>query len=132
RKPTSGRCGMSHRRIRTAVVIAAVGALVGSGPASAALQVQTYVSPSTGSDANDCSRHSPCLTLQRALNQAVAHGTVTVLDSGNLGIAATITKAVRIAVPAGIDAGLVRAAGTLLTVKAGASDVVTINGISLD
>src|SRR6266536_3405490 len=120
---------MSRLRIVIALAVVAGGALVGSGTASAALQVQTYVSPSSGNDANDCSRHSPCLTLQRALNQTVAHGTVTVLDSGNLGIAATITKAVRITVPAGIDAGLVRGSGTLLTVKAPSDAVITINGL---
>jgi predicted outer membrane repeat protein len=92
----------------------------------------SHISPSTGSDANDCSRHAPCLTLQRALNQTVAHGSVTVLDSGNLGIAATIAKAVTVTAPAGIHAWLERAASTLLTVNAPSDAIVTINGLSLD
>jgi len=101
------------------------GVFVFSGSAAAALQARTFVSPGSGSDANDCSRTQPCLTLQRALNQVVDHGTVTVLDSGLLGTAATISKPVRVTVPAGVEAGLSRATGTLLRVTAPASAVVT-------
>src|SRR5207248_1529773 len=120
------------RRIIGAAVAIAASAFVFSGSASAALQAKTFVSPGTGSDANDCSRHAPCLTLQRALNQVVDHGTVTVLDSGLLGTAATISKPVLITVPRGVEASLSRATGTVLRVTAPASAIVTINGLSID
>jgi len=112
-------------------VVGVVSALAAAS-AGASTVFRTFVAPVTGNDANDCSRAAPCLTLQRALNQVQAHGTVTVLESGVLGQGATVSKAVTVNVPAGIDAGLSRSTGTLLIVNAPTSAVVTINGLTLD
>ena len=126
------RCRGPHLRLLVPALTAlAAGALVLTGPASAA-QIHTFVSPATGSDTNNCIRSAPCLTLQRALNQTSNHRTITVLESGILGSTATISKAVTINVPAGVDAGLSSLTGTLLTVNAPSSAVVTINGLTLD
>jgi len=123
---------MAGIRMLVVVLVAAVSVLAGAGSASASTLFRTFVAPVTGSDANDCSRAAPCSTLQRAVNQLQAHGTVTVLESGVLGQGATITKAVTVNVPAGIDAGLSRSTGTLLLVSAPSDAIVTINGMSFD
>ena len=122
---------MAGFRVLVVVLVVGVSALA-AGSAGASTVYRTFVAPATGNDANDCSRAAPCLTLQRALNQVQAHGTVTVLESGVLGQGATVSKAVTVNVPAGIDAGLARSTGTLLIVNAPTDAVVTINGLTLD
>jgi len=123
---------MARFRVLVVVLVVGVVSALSAGSAGASTVFRTFVAPVTGSDANDCSRAAPCLTLQRALNQVQAHGTVTVLESGVLGQGATVSKAVTVNVPAGIDAGLSRSTGTLLVVNAPTSAIVTINGLGFD
>jgi parallel beta helix pectate lyase-like protein len=59
-------------------------------------QQASFVS-TTGNNANDCSRETPCLTLQRGINAVAAAGVVHILDSGAYGQNIMITKSVTVA-----------------------------------
>src|SRR5262245_31822488 len=86
---------------------------------------RAYVSVN-GNDANVCSSPStPCRTFTGAIAQTTSGGEVVVLDSGTFG-GGTITQSVTINAPAGVAA----LAATPITVNAGASDVVTLRGIT--
>lgn len=83
-------------------------------------QARTFVS-SAGSDANDCSRSSPCRNFQRAHDAVVAGGEVVALDSAGYG-AVNITKSVTIT-----GEGVHAAA----TSPSGGGNVVTVNGAGI-
>ena len=83
-------------------------------------QVRTFVS-SAGSDANDCSRPSPCRNFQRAHDVVAAGGEVVALDSAGYG-AVNITKSVTIT-----GEGVYAAA----TSPSGGGNVVTVNGAGI-
>ena len=91
--------------------------------ASVAAQGQaarTFVS-SAGSDANDCSRPSPCRNLQRAHDAVAAGGEVVALDSAGYG-AVNITKSVTIT-----GEGVHAAA----TSPSGGGNAVSVNGAGI-
>ena len=81
---------------------------------------RTFVS-SAGSDANDCSRSSPCRNFQRAHDAVTAGGEVVALDSAGYG-AVSITKSVTIT-----GEGVHAAA----TSPSGGGNVVTVNGAGI-
>jgi len=81
---------------------------------------RTFVS-SAGSDANDCSRNSPCRNFQRAHDAVTAGGEVVALDSAGYG-AVNITKSVTIT-----GEGVHAAA----TSPSGGGNVVTVNGAGI-
>ena len=85
--------------------------------AAQAQGARTFVS-SAGSDANDCSRSSPCRNFQRAHDAVTAGGEVVALDSAGYG-ALTISKSVTIT-----GEGVHAAA----TSPSGGGNVVTVNG----
>ena len=60
-----------------------------------ATNIRTWVSATSGSDSNPCTRVSPCLTFAAALAQTPAGGEIDVLDPGDFG-PATINKSVSI------------------------------------
>jgi hypothetical protein len=65
-------------------------------PASASATVpRTYVAESTGTDSNDCTHPSPCLTFQHAHDQTSPGGEINVLESGNYS-SLTITKPITV------------------------------------
>jgi len=83
-----------------------------------------------GSDANPCSFALPCRTFQHAHDVVGANGEIDVLDPAGYG-AVTITKS--ISIQGHGFAGLATAAGAIgVTVNAGASDVVNLNGLLID
>jgi hypothetical protein len=87
---------------------------------------------SYGSDSNPCTFGSPCKTFQNAVSVVAAGGEVTAIDSAGFG-PVDITKAVTITSPNGVEAGIAApAAGTAVTVAAGASDVVVLSGLTLE
>jgi hypothetical protein len=99
----------------------------GGGPTS-----QTFVSATLGSDANPCTRMSPCLTFAAALAQTSAGGEIDVLDPGDFG-AVTITKAVSIYGDAVGIAGTIPSTGTSgIVISAGSSDVINLRGLVFD
>jgi hypothetical protein len=65
---------------------------------------------SYGSDSNPCTFGSPCKTFQNAANVVAAGGEVTAIDSAGFG-PVTITQAVTITSPAGVEAGVQAASG---------------------
>jgi hypothetical protein len=96
-----------------------------SPPNAYAVAPRAYVSVN-GNDANTCSAPAtPCRTFTGAIAQTSPGGEVVVLDSGTFG-GGTISQAVTINAPAGV----VALVATPISVNAGASDVVTLRGIS--
>jgi hypothetical protein len=90
-----------------------------------AVSPRAYVSVN-GNDANTCNvPTTPCRTFTGAISQTTSGGEVVVLDSGTFG-GGTISQSVTINAPAGVAA----LAATAIIVNAGASDVVTLRGIT--
>jgi len=103
--------------------------VVGVFPAQAQL-ARTYVS-SFGNDANDCNRATPCRTFQRAHDNTFGSGEITVLDPGGYG-AVTITKTISIINDGVGEAGVLVSGGAIgITVNAGASDRVSLRGVTI-
>jgi hypothetical protein len=93
---------------------------------------RTWVSATSGSDSNPCTRASPCLTFAAALAQTEAGGEIDVLDPGDFG-SVTITKSVSIYGDAPGVAGLIPSPGTSgIVISAGSSDVINLHGLVFD
>src|SRR5687768_10032449 len=90
---------------------------------------RTFVS-SSGSDANDCSRSSPCRNFQRGHDAVTSGGEVVALDSAGFG-AITITKSVTLS-GEGVHAAVTgpSAGGSALTVN-GAGITVTLRHLQV-
>jgi hypothetical protein len=100
-----------------------------AAPAQAQL-ARTFVS-SLGNDANDCQRLTPCRTFQGAHDKTLANGEITVLDPGGYG-AVTITKTISIINDGVGEAGALVSGGLNgITVSAGASDAVSLRGLTV-
>lgn len=90
---------------------------------------RTWVS-GVGDDANPCSRTAPCKTFAGAISKTAACGEISVLDPGGFG-AVTITKSITID-GTGTLAGILASLTTGIIVNAGATDVITIRGVSIN
>jgi hypothetical protein len=102
-----------------------------AGPAQAQ-QSRSFVS-GLGSDLNapNCTRTAPCRTFQVAHDNTLASGEIAVLDAGSYG-AVTITKNISIINDGVGEAGaLVSGGGTGITIAAGATDAVTLRGLTI-
>ena len=98
-------------------------------PAHAQL-ARTFVS-SMGNDANDCGRLTPCRTFQRAHDQTLTLGEITVLDPGGYG-AVNITKGISIINDGVGEAGVLVSGGLVgITINAGSSDRVSLRGLTV-
>ena len=113
----------------TAIVIAAsvVVAALSTAPASAQ-NARTFVS-GLGSDSNPCSRTEPCRTFQRAHDVTNANGEIDVIDPAGYG-QITITKA--ISIQGHGFSGVSASSGNGITINAGASDAVFLNGLLIE
>jgi hypothetical protein len=124
----NGSCLVTMNSIES--VTAMFSAAGGGGPSS-----QTFVSATLGSDANPCTRMSPCLTFTAALAQTTVGGEIDVLDPGDFG-PVTITKAITIfgnAVGGAAVAGTIPSPGTSgIVVSAGSGDTVNLRGLIFD
>ena len=123
---------MKQTTIIVAIGLALAGALP-AAPAQAQLQ-HTFVS-SKGSDANNCSLATPCRHLQAALAATTPGGEIAILDSAgyNGGTTVTITQAVSIVAPLGIEAEIAPpSGGTGIVINTGASDAVSLRGLTID
>lgn len=105
-------------------------------PAEVSAQVQlvrvTYVTANGGSDANTCSRTSPCRQIQRALSNTIRGGTVVVLDSGEYD-PFTITRSVSVVAERGVSAvvgSTTAAAGAAIDDDGTSAQVITIRGLT--
>ena len=109
--------------------IAAFACSLATAPANARARV--FVA-SYGNDSNPCTFGSPCKTFQSAVNVVDPGGEVTAIDSAGFG-PITITHAVTITSPDGVEAGIVPpAGGAAITINAGTSDHVVLRGLTLD
>jgi hypothetical protein len=134
--PGEGVISFIHRKflvmIRIRILLvglsAGLASLLAAGSAHA-LNDHSWVS-SSGSG-NTCTRAAPCGLFMAAFDATAAGGVISVLDSGDYG-AATIKKSLTIRAE-GVDGGqTVGANGSgsfSIEVKAGATDVVTLEGL---
>jgi hypothetical protein len=82
-----------------------------------------------GSDGNPCTFAAPCRTFQHAHDVVAANGEIDVLDPAGYG-QLTISKA--ISIQGHGFAGISVLSGSAITISAGASDQVFLNGILID
>ena len=124
----NGSCLMTMNSIESVTAMFTVSG--GGGPSS-----QTFVSATLGSDANPCTRISPCLTFAAALAQTTAGGEIDTIDPGDFG-PVTITKAITIfgnAVGGASVGGTTPSPGTSgIVISAGANDVINLGGLIFD
>ena len=98
---------------------------------SAHARARVFVA-SYGNDANPCTFGSPCKTFQQAVNVVDPGGEVTAIDSAGFG-PISITKAVTITSPDGVEAGIVPVAGgNAITINAGSSDTIGLRGLTIN
>lgn len=118
--------------MRSPLTLAAAFAAITFANAPAhALTQRTFVS-GTGTDSGACGRAAPCRSLQFAHDQTATNGEIAILDTAGYGVL-TITKAISIVNPGGVEAGItVPANGTAISVAAGASNSVSLRGLTLD
>jgi len=118
-------------RVFCLTLLSIIAISVVTGVPAQAQRARVFVSVN-GNDSNPCTAGSPCKTFQAAHNAVLAGGEISVLDTGGYGML-TITKAISIVVPAGIEAAIATpAAGTAITIQAQPSDVVSLRGLMLD
>jgi len=95
--------------------------------------VRTCVS-ANGNDANTCHCTTPCRTFQRAHNQTLSDGEITVLDAGGYG-PVTITKSISIVNDGSGEASIIVAGDapikTGITVNAPAGGYVNLRGLTI-
>jgi hypothetical protein len=91
---------------------------------------RSWVSATSGSDSNPCTRSSPCLTFAGAIAQTSASGEISCLDAGDFGTV-TITKALTINCEATLGSVLVSGTNGIV-VQAGTGDVVTLKGLEFE
>ncbi len=116
---------------RNVVSATVMGLSLGSLAGTAAAAPETYVSV-LGHDTAPCSRIRPCRTFAAALRVTDAGGTLLALDSGTFGVSyLTVTRSVTIAAAPGVHAVLRPTGSAAVFVNAGASDVVTLRGLTL-
>jgi hypothetical protein len=97
---------------------------------AAPAQAQRVFVSATGSDGNPCSFASPCRSFQHAHDTAPAGGEIDVLDPAGYG-AVTITKAISIQ-GHGFSGITVASGANGITINAGSTDAVTLNGLLID
>jgi hypothetical protein len=88
---------------------------------------------SYGSDSASCGGFlAPCRNFQQAVNNVLAGGEVTAIDSAGFG-SLTINKGVSITSPNGVEAGVVTVSGgTGITINAPAGAAVNLQGLTID
>jgi Right handed beta helix region len=117
-------------KITASLVLPALIALIVLPKPAQAQLARTFVS-SEGSDAADCGRLTPCRTFQRAHDNTLAAGEITVLDPGGYG-AVTISKAISIINDGVGEAGVLVSGGLNgITIAAGGSDTVSLRGLTI-
>jgi hypothetical protein len=117
-------------RISIPLIVLATALTCSLGSAPAHARARVFVA-SYGSDSNPCTFLSPCKTFQQAVNVVDAGGEVTAIDSAGFG-PISITKAVTITSPDGVEAGIVPvASGTAIEISAGSTDVINLRGLTM-
>jgi hypothetical protein len=115
---------------RNGILLAVLASVPFAAPAQAITTAPTRVFVSAqGSDANPCSFAAPCRTFQHAHDTVAASGEIDVLDPAGYG-AVTITKS--ISIQGHGFSGISVASGTGITINAGISDTVSLNGVLIE
>lgn len=104
-------------------------AAIAAPPAAQAAGQRSFVSGG-GVDVATCTLAAPCRSFGYAIGQTLAGGEVIVLDSAGYG-PVTISKAITIAAPPGIYAGVSVLSGDGITISAAASDAVVLRGLTI-
>jgi hypothetical protein len=111
------------------VLATALACSLATTPANARARV--FVA-SYGNDENPCTFGSPCRNFQQAVNVVDAGGEVTAIDSAGFG-PITISHAITITSPDGVEAGIVATAGgNAITINAGPNDAIVLRGLTLN
>ena len=118
--------------VRCCVLLSTIAiSIAASLPAPAAPRARVFVSTASD-DANPCTAGSPCKTFQHAHDVVAAGGEISVLDTGGYG-PLTITKALSIVNPTGVEASIAVSSGNnAITITATASDKISLRGLTLD
>jgi hypothetical protein len=123
-----------RRRLGAHAAIAIAAALLCAAPAQAQFVPanRTFVS-GTGSDINPCTNTQPCRSFAIAQSLTNPGGEIIALDPGGYG-ALTITKSLSIINNGVGEVGITvqNTSASAITVSAGASDIVTLRGLTLD
>jgi hypothetical protein len=115
-----------------AAALSTIALLWAAGPPDACAAGQRSFVSGSGVDVGTCTLTAPCRSFGYAIGQTTAGGEVLVLDSAGYG-PVTVTKAITIAAPPGIYAGIsVLSSGDGVTVIAGATDVVVLRGLTIN
>ena len=116
-------------KITSSVFLAALLGLFLHMASAHAQYVRTCVS-ARGDDANTCHCSQPCRTFQRAHDQTLDQGEVTVLDPGGYG-PVTISKSIS-SVNDGVGEASIQVSGggVGITVSAGAAAYVNLRGVA--
>jgi hypothetical protein len=117
------------KRVRLAAVVALAAATL-TGAQGLAQNTRSFVS-GQGLDTNPCTRAAPCRTLQVAHNATSPKGEIAILDSAGYG-PLTISKAISIVNPGGVEAGITPQGASAITVAVALSDTVSLRGLTLE
>jgi hypothetical protein len=101
---------------------------------------RVFLSAATGNDSNpSCTPAAPCRNLPRGLAVVTPGGQIVLMDTGGYGggMSLTLTSAVQIIAPDGVQATLTDnptnyGGAALITVAAGANDLVLLRGVQID
>jgi hypothetical protein len=120
--------GVVMKRLAWAVL------LLSCTPSLFAINNRSYLSVFAGNDANDCSTPAlACVTYARAHTQTNATGEIVVIGNGGYGSSFTITKSINVTVVPGVYAANRPAAGgAAITITAGATDIVRLEGMQIE
>lgn len=118
---------MHKYMIRLVSTVAVASAFV-AAPAMAQA-TRTWIS-GVGDDVNPCSRTAPCKTFAGAISKTAAGGEINCLDPGGFG-GVTITKAITLRC-IGVEAGVLVAGTSGITVNAGVNDRVVLIGLDIE
>lgn len=117
--------------LRSAAVAAALSvASISAATNALAVPNRTAVSVA-GTDSGNCAPAAPCRSIAYALTQTTPGGQMLVLNSGGYG-PFTITQSVSIIAPTGVVAAVSAGSGDGITINAGASDTVLLEGFFID
>jgi hypothetical protein len=99
--------------------------------AAAAANTRSFVSASSGSDSNPCTRADPCRSFQTAYANTVAGGEINTLDPGGYG-ALTINHSISVVSGLGEAGVLVPPSGDGITINAGPTDRINLRGLIVE
>jgi hypothetical protein len=97
---------------------------------AAPARAQRLFVSATGSDGNPCTFVAPCRSFQHAHDVAAANSEIDVLDPAGYG-AVTITKSISIQ-GHGFSGITASSGANAITINAGSSDAITLNGLIID